>query len=212
MSEADTKLHPGLNLGPSHGEAHEEAEVVLFGFWVFLMSDLITFGLVFATFATMLSPMSIAGGPGPAEVIDLTSIAMQTTLLLLSTMTFGFASIAMKYEDGRGRIALWLAVTALLGAGFVALEVKDFIHMASIGAVPSRSGYLSALWSLVGLHGLHVTVGIVFVGVMIAQIFALGLTNQVKSRLLRLALYWHFLDIVWVGIMSGVFLAGALSA
>ncbi len=210
MSDADTKLHPGLNLGPTHGDAHEEAEVVVFGFWVFLMSDLITFGLFFATYATMLSPMSIAGGPGPKEVVDLLSIAGQTTLLLASTLTFGLATIAMKYDDGRGRIVFWMAVTALLGTGFVALEVSDFMHMASIGAVPQRSGFLSAMWALVGLHGLHVSVGIVFVGVMILQIAVIGLDARVKSRVLRLALYWHFLDIVWVAIMSGVFLAGAL--
>ncbi|WP_226573382.1 cytochrome c oxidase subunit 3 [Acuticoccus sediminis] len=208
MTDAATNLHPGLNLGPSHGEAHEEAEVVTFGFWVFLMSDLVTFGLFFATFATMWG--STAGGPGPEEIVNLGSIAAQTTLLLASTLTFGFASIAMKYHDAPGRIAMWLGVTALLGAGFVALEVKDFIHMAEIGAVPQRSGYLSAFWSLVGLHGLHVSMGIVFVGVMVLQIYLLGMTSRVKSRLLRLALYWHFLDIVWVGIMSGVFLAGAL--
>ena len=208
MSAAPDKLHPGLNLGPRHGEAHEDAEVEVFGFWVFLMSDLVTFGLFFATFATMWG--ATAGGPGPRDVVDLLSISGQTALLLLSTLTFGLASLAMKYGDSHARILQWLGVTALLGAGFVALEVSDFMHMASIGAVPSRSGYLSAFWALVGLHGLHVSVGIVLVGVMMLQVRMLGLTGRVKSRMLRLALYWHFLDIVWVGIMSGVFLAGAL--
>lgn len=207
MSE-QRPLHPGLNLGPSHGEAHHEAEIAVFGFWVFLMSDLITFGLFFATFGVMRE--ASAGGPVAADFVDLTSIALQTTLLLTSTLTFGLASLALKYRDGVGVVLRWLGVTALLGAGFVFLEVRDFIAMAEMGAVPQRSGYLSALWALVALHGLHVSVGILWIGLMAGQILSVGLTDEVKSRLIRLGLYWHFLDIIWVAIMSGVFLAGVV--
>ena len=201
-------LHPGLNLGHTHGEAHKATEVVAFGFWVFLMSDLITFGLFFATFGTMAN--GAAGGPVARDFVDLASIAGQTALLLTSTLTFGFASLALKYHASRRALLGWLGLTALLGAGFVALEVRDFIGMAAAGAVPQRSGYLSAFWSLVGLHGLHVSAGIIWIGVMAAQITTLGLTDVVKSRIVRLGLYWHFLDIVWVAIMSFVFLAGVV--
>ena len=199
-------LHPGINLGPAHGEAHNQAEIALFGFWVFVMSDLITFGIVFATYATMRH--ALAGGPGPRELVNLASVAAQTALLLTSSMTFGLASLAMKYRPGRSQLAAWLVITALLGLGFLGFELHDFAGMAAQGAIPQRSGWLSAFYSLVGLHGLHVTMGIVWIAVMLWQLHAFGLTNRVKTRLLRLGLYWHFLDIIWIGIFSIVFLGG----
>lgn len=199
-------LHPGLNLGSDHGEHHTQAETTLFGFWVFVMSDLITFGMVFATYATMRHAQ--AGGPGPAQLFDLTSVAIQTALLLTSSLTFGLASLALKHQAGRARISLWLAATALLGLGFIGFELHDFITMAAQGAVPQRSGWLSAFTALVGLHGAHVSVGILWIAVMLWQVHQLGLTGEVKSRLLRLGLYWHFLDIIWIGIFSFVFLGG----
>jgi len=206
MNDVHRPLHPGLNLGPAHGEAHEDAEVIVFGFWVFLMTDLILFGLVFAIYGTMTG--ATAGGPGPQDFVDLNSVAAQTALLLASSFTFGLAALALKYGDGVRRILLWLGVTALLGAGFLALELRDFAHMAQMGAVPSRSGYLSAFYALVGLHGLHVSIGLVWIGVLALQLAVIGPTRKVKTRLVRLGLYWHFLDIIWIGIMSGVFLGG----
>lgn len=110
--------HPGINLGAHHGEAHDQAETLVFGFWVFLMSDLIIFGLMFATYVTMVNPVGIAGGPGPKDVFDLTSVFAQTMILLTSSLTFGVASLAMRHEQGRGRIVLWLCVTLALGMGF----------------------------------------------------------------------------------------------
>lgn len=202
----DAPLHPGLNLGPNHGEAHHGSEVTVFGFWVFLMSDLVTFGLFFATYATMIG--ATAGGPGPAEVYDLTSVAGQTALLLLSSLAYGWASLALKYHEGAGRQIFWLAVTFVLGAGFLFLELRDFASMIDAGATPMRSGWLSALYALVGLHGLHITAGLIWILTMMVQISTLGLTPAVKSRLIRLGLYWHFLDIIWIGIFSVVFLGG----
>ncbi len=199
-------LHPGLNLGPAHGTDHDDAEVVMFGFWVFVMSDLITFGMVFAIYATM--GQALAGGPGPRDLFDLHSVMVQTALLLTSSLTFGLASLAMKHEQDRRRVAIGLVVTALLGLGFLVLELRDFITMAAQGAIPQRSGWLSAFYALVGLHGLHITAGLLWIIVMLFQIRAWGLTGQVKTRLLRLGLYWHFLDIIWIGIFSFVFLEG----
>ena len=199
-------VHPGLNLGPVHGAAHDQAEITVFGFWVFIMSDVITFGMVFATYATMRD--AVAGGPGPADLFDLTSVALQTTLLLTSSLTFGFASLAMKHRPDHSRLVVWLILTALLGVGFLGLELHDFVDMAAQGATPQRSGWLSSFYALVGLHGLHVMAGLIWVAVMLWQLQAVGLTNAVKTRILRLGLYWHFLDIIWIGIFSTVFLGG----
>ena len=200
--------HPGLNLGPHHGEAHDKAETVVFGFWVFLMSDLIIFGLMFATYVTMSNPMGMAGGPGPKDLFDIGSIFAQTMILLTSSLTFGIASLALRHELGQRRIAVWLTVTLALGLAFLALEARDFVTMLDAGAGPSRSGFLSAFWGLVPLHGLHVTAGCLWVVIMLIQMRAFGLVPTVKTRLLRLALFWHFLDLVWIGIFTIVYLAG----
>lgn len=200
--------HPGINLGAHHGEAHDQAETLLFGFWVFLMSDLIIFGLMFAAYVTMVNPVGIAGGPGPKDVFDLTSVFTQTMILLTSSLTFGVASLAMRHEQGRSRISLWLVVTFALGLGFLILETRDFASMLSMDAGPSRSGFLSAFWGLVSLHGLHVSAGCIWIVVMLIQMRIFGMIPIVKTRLLRLGLFWHFLDLIWVGIFTIVYLAG----
>ena len=201
-------LHPGLNLGESHGAAHPASENRVFGFWVFLMSDLITFGILFATYAASGTPTGLAGGPGPAQLFDLTSVALQTAFLLASSLTCGMASLSMKAHAGAGRIALWLLVTALLGGGFLMLELSDFASMLAQGAGPARSGWLSSFFALVGLHGLHITAGLLWIGVLLGLLAVQGLSDRVKTRLLLFALYWHFLDLVWIGIFSIVFLRG----
>ena len=210
---SDTR-HPGLNLGTRHPAAHEEAEELVFGFWVFLMSDLVLFACLFATYATMLD--STAGAPGGHTVYDIRIAAMETAALLLSSFTFGMASIALKHgeHDPKARtssqrwLLVWLCVTLALGAIFLGLEVVDFRSMVDKGGIPSRSGFLSATWILIATHGLHVTTGSIWILVTIAQVLVLGLTDQVKTRVLRLGLFWHFLDIVWIGIFSVVYLRG----
>jgi cytochrome o ubiquinol oxidase subunit 3 len=201
-------LHPGLNLGPAHGAAHHRAEPVVFGFWVFLMSDLITFGVLFATYAATSNPMGMAGGPGPDTLFNLGSVASQTLLLLASSFTCGMAGIALKHHQGARRIALWLSATAALGAAFLALELRDFASMIQAGGTPMRSGWLSSVYALVGLHGLHIAVGLVWIGVMLALIRLRGLNDRNKTRMLLFTLYWHFLDLLWIGIFSVVFLRG----
>lgn len=202
--------HPGINLGSYHGEAHVKAETLVFGFWVFLMSDLIIFGLMFATYVTMLP--NTAGGPGPKELFNLGSAFSQTMVLLASSVTFGMASLSLKYHEHKLKWLLgWLLLTLLLGVVFLLLELRDFADMFAKGGYPSRSGYLSAFFGLVPLHGLHVTAGIVWGLVLSVQILRFGLPTKVKTRLLRLGLFWHFLDIVWVGIFSVVYLGGLVS-
>ena len=200
--------HPGINLGDDHGEAHNAAETLVFGFWVFLMSDLIVFGLMFATYVTMLTPNSFAGGPEPKDVFNLGSAFAQTIFLLLSSLAMGFAGLALRYKHSVVRMNIWLLISLFLGLGFLALELNDFRDMVEMGAVPSRSGFLSAFFGLVPLHGIHVTAGCIWIVIMLIQLRVFGPNTIVKVRLLRLALFWHFLDIVWIGIFSIVFLGG----
>jgi cytochrome o ubiquinol oxidase subunit 3 len=176
-----------------------------FGFWLYLMSDAIIFALLFATYAVMLG--NTAGGPTGKELFSLERAASETALLLLSSATFGVAAVALARAD-KSRALLWLVVTVVLGAGFLFLEFSEFQGMIAQGAGPDRSGFLSAFFTLVGSHGLHVSIGILWILVMIGQVLVKGLTRPVVSRLARLGLFWHFLDIVWVAIFSVVYLPG----
>ena len=203
---SETNLYLGLNLGDGHGEAHDQAETTVFGFWVFLMSDLIIFGILFASYASYLDPVGMAGGPGPSGLFDLTSVAIQTAFLLVGGIAYAGVSLAMKYDQGRAKIIAWLLVCAALGAGFLFFEVKDFIAQAGEGGVPQASGWLSSYWALVGLHGIHVASGILWILAMIGQVVTRGLDDVVKVRLSMLGVFWHFLDLIWVGIFSLVFL------
>lgn len=198
--------YPGLNLGAEHPEAHTQAEAMLFGFWVFLMSDAILFGMVFATYATLVS--GTAAGPGPRQLYDLGPVFIETLLLLASSFTFGMASIAMKYKHPTSSLVGWLLLTLVLGLAFLGFELNDFSTMFAAGGVPTRSGYLSGFFDLVPLHGLHVLAACVWLLCMLGQIAVHGLDTKTKLGLLRLALFWHFLDIVWIFIFSVVYLAG----
>jgi cytochrome o ubiquinol oxidase subunit 3 len=198
--------HPGLNLGAGHREADDAAETMMFGFWVFLMSDAILFGMVFATYVT--SVYATAGGPGPRELYDIKSAFTGTLLLLASSFTFGMASLALKYKPGKARLIGWMALTLVLGVAFLGLEWHDFSSMFAKGGVPSRSSFLSAFFGLVPLHGLHVIAGCLWMLALFGQIARYGLDTKTKLGIMRLALFWHFLDIVWIAIFSVVYLAG----
>ena len=200
-------LHPGLNLGATDRGAHEVAEDDVFGFWVFLMSDAVIFALLFATYGVML--VGTAGGPTPASEYRIGPAFAETLILLTSSLTFGLASLATKHERMR-ELTTWLGVTAALGVAFLLLEAHDFATMIGHGAVPSRSGYLSAFWALVPLHGLHVLAGLAWIAVIAVQLRVFGLDKRVKVNLLRLGLFWHFLDIVWIAIVSVVYLQGLI--
>ncbi len=205
MNEKAMK-HPGLNLGRTHGEADKAAETMMFGFWVFLMSDAILFGMVFATYVTSLH--NTAGGPGPGDLYDIKSTFIETLLLLASSFTFGMASLALKYKHGEARLIGWMVLTLLLGVAFLGFELHDFAGMFAKGGVPSRSGFLSAFFDLVPLHGLHVAAGCIWLICLAGQIARYGTDTQTKLGIMRLALFWHFLDIVWIAIFSVVYLAG----
>lgn len=206
MSAAPPLEHPGINLGPAHPDTEGKSGELLFGFWVFLMSDAIIFGLLFATYAVMLHAR--AGGPGPQKLYDIKSAFIETLALLSSSFTYGMASLALKYGKRAGPLIAWLVATMCLGGLFLRLEVQDFLSMLHKGAGPGRSGYLSAFFALVPLHGIHVTAGIIWMLALIVQIRRFGIDRDVKLGLLRLGLFWHFLDIIWVVIFSFIYLGG----
>lgn len=179
----------------------------LLGFWIYLMSDALLFASIFATFGVLSS--SFAGGPTPHELFDLGLVAVNTGILLVSALTCGLAMISMT----RGSLAgtrLWLAVTGLLGAAFVTIELHEFMAMAAEGATPQRSAYLSGFFTLVGTHGLHVTFGVLWVAVMLVQLGQRGLHPENRRRLLCLSMFWHFLDVIWIGVFSFVYLMGVV--
>ncbi len=198
--------YPGLNLGAAHPDADKRSEELIFGFWVFMMSDAVIFGLLFGVYATMIHAQ--AGGPGPHDLYDIKSAFIETMLLLTSSFTYGFASLSLKHSRSRLPLVLWLGVTMILGLAFLGFEFHDFLSMFAKGGGPTRSGFTSAFFSLVPLHGLHVTAGIIWMIAVIAQLAIYGIDRDVKSGLLRLGLFWHFLDIVWVAIFTVVYLGG----
>lgn len=203
MSESIVSTTAGAEASPAEKQAEEKA----LGFWLYLMSDAIIFSLLFATYVVL--SFGTAGGPTGKELFSLPHTFGETMLLLFSSATFGMATVAM-FDGARGRVLLWLAITVLLGLGFVAMEIQEFAGMIAKGAGPDRSGFLSAFFTLVGTHGVHVSVGLISIVVMMGQLATKGLTPAVSSRLFRLGLFWHFLDIVWIGIFSVVYLPGVL--
>jgi cytochrome o ubiquinol oxidase subunit 3 len=199
--------------GHSHGAGLTEDEqhgpskriVVAYGFWIFLISDIIVFAAFFATYAVLTD--STAGGPAGRDIFDLTTVAIETGCLLTSTLFCGLAGIGASTR----RSALFyvsMAVTFALGATFVALELHEFASLVERGDGPSRSGFLSAFFALVGCHGLHVTAGLLWLLTMMAQVRAKGYRPDILRRMLCFSLFWHTLDIVWVGLFSLVYLVG----
>jgi cytochrome o ubiquinol oxidase subunit 3 len=181
------------------------SENKLFGFWIYLMSDLIIFSVLFATFATFSH--SFAGGPGPKQIFNLPYLFIETLFLLVSSWTYGLSMISLQ-TGKRNAVLVSLALTFLLGLGFVIMEVTEFHQLILDGNGPDRSSFLSAFFTLVGTHGLHVSVGLLWMFVMMLQVATKGLTSGVRSRLMRLSLFWHFLDVIWVGVFTFVYLLG----
>ena len=202
---ADTST---INLIPA--EKFEHPDTVAnhaFGFWIYLMSDLVLFSTLFATFAVV--GHNYAGGPKAKDLFHLPYLFGETMFLLFSSTTYGGAVLAM-HNGNKGQVLKWLAITFLLGLGFVSMEIHEFHGLILDGNGPQRSGFLSAFFTLVGTHGAHVTVGLIWMAVMIGQVVVKGLAVPVRSRLMRLSMFWHFLDIVWIGVFTIVYLMGVL--
>lgn len=188
------------------GEHHPKNGSLL-GFWVYLMSDCLIFACLFATYGVL--GRNYAAGPSGADLFDLPLVALNTALLLLSSITYGFAMLEMRNKRV-AMVQLWLAITGLFGLGFLSLEMYEFVHLIERGAGPQRSAFLSSFFTLVGTHGLHVTFGIVWLVTLMIQVSKHGLIAANRRRLMCLSLFWHFLDLIWVGVFTFVYLMGVL--
>ncbi|MGQ3050450.1 MAG: cytochrome o ubiquinol oxidase subunit III [Roseateles sp.] len=190
-----------------HGGAHHPPNSTMLGFWLYLMSDCLIFAVLFAVYAVL--GRSYAAGPSGADLFDLQLVAINTALLLFSSITYGFAMIAMQARK-KSQVLAWLAVTGVLGLGFLAIELYEFHHLIAQGAGPQRSAFLSSFFTLVGTHGLHVTFGCIWLVTLMVQVNKLGLTAANRRRLMCLSMFWHFLDVVWIGVFTFVYLMGVL--
>jgi cytochrome o ubiquinol oxidase subunit 3 len=188
-------------------ETHVENGTLL-GFWLYLMSDCLVFAVLFAVYAVL--GRSYAAGPSGADLFDLKLVAVNTSMLLLSSITYGFAMLEMQRNRVKGTL-VWLAITGLFGVAFIGLELYEFAHLIHEGAVPQRSAFLSAFFTLVGTHGLHVTFGIIWLVVLMVQVGRGGLIAENRRRLMCLSMFWHFLDVVWIGVFTFVYLMGSLA-
>ena len=189
-------------------EEHHPETGALLGFWIYLMSDCLIFAALFATYAIL--GRNFAGGPTGAELFDLPMVASNTAILLVSSVTFGMAMIACQ-EDRLNDALAWLAATGLLGCAFLGFELDEFTHLVSEGAGPQRSAFLSSFFTLVGTHGLHVAAGLIWLATLIVHLVGRGFSATNRRQLMCLSLFWHFLDVVWIGVFSFVYLLGALS-
>ena len=189
---------------------HDDTDITVFGFWTYLMSDLILFGTLFIAFAVLSSHIP-PGTPTPKELFGdtLGFVLTETFALLISSVTFGFAVLA-SYKKNVNQVILWLIVTFIFGASFIGMELYEFHHLVHAGHGPSHSAFLSAFFTLVGTHGIHVTSGLVWMIILMVQIKKYGLTTATTRRLACLSLFWHFLDIVWICVFSVVYLMGVL--
>lgn len=189
-----------------HHEA-EAADRYMFGFWLYVISDCLLFCTLFATYAVM--SQNFANGITPYELFDLNLVAVETALLLLSSFTFGMAMLGANVEN-MAKTKFWLIITAMLGLGFLSLEIYEFVHFSHEGATPQTSGYWTAFYSLVATHGLHVTAGLIWMFILFIHFNRDGFSHENKIRLSCLSLFWHFLDIIWICVFSFVYLRGAM--
>ncbi|HEX3664287.1 MAG TPA: cytochrome o ubiquinol oxidase subunit III [Rhizomicrobium sp.] len=199
--------HAGESQARGHGAGGPASKrvVVGYGFWLFLLSDIVIFSCLFASYAVLAN--ATADGPSAKQIFDLNRVAIETACLLASSFTCGMASIAVAKRSRIGS-QFWLVVTGLLGLAFLLLEASEFAALYAKGDGPTRSAFLTGFFTLVGCHGLHVSVGLLWLGTMMAQLFAKGFRADIRRRFLCFTMFWHFLDIIWVAIFSLVYLVG----
>ena len=186
---------------------HPDGASTMLGFWMYLMSDCLIFAVLFAAYAVLGN--SYAGGPSPKEIFELPLVAVNTAMLLFSSITYGFAMLSM--EEGRQRVMqMWLVFTGLFGLAFLSIEMYEFATLIHEGAGPTRSAFLSSFFTLVGTHGLHVTMGLIWLVTLMVQVAKKGLIPANQRRLMCLSMFWHFLDVIWIGVFTFVYLMGML--
>jgi cytochrome o ubiquinol oxidase subunit 3 len=200
-------IQPEALISASEAGPAPKRIVVAYGFWIFLLSDIVMFSALFAAYAVLMR--ATAGGPAGGELFNQVSAAIETACLLFSSYACGLMSLAVGARR-RADVYLWAAVTFVLGACFLGLELHEFAGMIARGATPQRSAFLSAFFTLVGCHGVHVTLGLMWLLTMMAQVFAKGYRPDIMRRLLCFALFWHTLDIIWVAIFTVVYLLGVV--
>jgi cytochrome o ubiquinol oxidase subunit III len=186
---------------------HPAGYSTMLGFWIYIMSDCLLFSVLFAAYGVLGG--NYAAGPAPKDLFNLNLVALNTTMLLLSSLTYGIAMLSMQANSAR-RTQMWLAVTAFFGLCFIGIELHEFTDMIREGATPQRSAFLSSFFTLVGTHGLHVTTGLVWMAVLMIQVGQRGLIEANRRRLYCLSMFWHFLDVVWIGVFTFVYLMGML--
>lgn len=211
MASSTMTAEPGAGETPVFYlvDEHEHAAggSTMLGFWIYLMSDCLIFAILFATYAVL--GRNYAAGPSPKDLFELPLVALNTSMLLLSSITYGFAILSAN-EGDRRITQIWLALTGLFGLGFIGVELHEFHALIDQGATPQRSGFLSAFFTLVGTHGLHVTFGLIWLVTLMVQVGRYGLIAANKRRLMCLSLFWHFLDVIWIGVFTFVYLLGML--
>jgi len=210
MSEINATHAGAVSADPSsrfYVREHHPENGTLLGFWIYLMSDCLIFACLFATYAVL--GRNYAGGPSGAEIFELPTVALNTAFLLFSSITYGFAMLAAQKKNVKGT-QMWLLVTGIFGACFLFLELQEFAHLIHEGNGPWRSGFLTAFFSLVGTHGLHVTFGIVWLVTLMFQVGKHGINAANYRRLACLSMFWHFLDVIWIGVFTYVYLMGVL--
>ncbi len=186
---------------------HDTSKTTLFGFWIYLMTDCLLFASVFATYAVLF--MNTAGGPSGADIFELELVAWETAALLVSSITYGFAMLAA-YKGNKGSTLKWLGVTFLMGVAFISMEIYEFNHLLAHDMGPDRSAFLSAFFALVGMHGLHVTAGLIWMIILMLEVKNRGLEKRTQTRLACLSMFWHFLDVVWICVFTVVYLMGSV--
>ena len=206
MSTAAPAMPLDDERGPTAAPGPASRRIIVgYGFWIFLLSDIIMFSAFFATYAVLNGATN--GGPGPAQLFDTTNVAIETACLLASSFACGMASLAVA-ERNQKWTQISLLVTGLLGGAFLLLELKEFANLVARGAGPTHSAFLSSFYTLVGCHGAHITAGLLWLGTMMAQFYAKGFRENIQHRYLCFSLFWHALDIIWVAIFSLVYLNG----
>jgi len=202
-AHADPHHLGGLGAAAEHAGPASKRIVTGYGFWIFLLSDIVMFSCFFASYAVLSG--QTAGGPKASELFDLRSVAAETGCLLLSSFTCGLATIAADVRE-KTLYQLAMALTCALGLAFLSLEAREFASLVARGAGPTRSAFLTAFFSLVGCHGLHVSAGALWLLTMMAQVTAKGFRADIQRRIMCFALFWHALDIIWVALFSVVYL------
>lgn len=188
--------------------AHEDDSKPLFGFWTYIMTDCVLFASLFATFAVLRN--NTAGGPSGAELFSMPFVLSETLILLTSSFTCGLG-LLYAYRRNKNKVLIWFGVTFLLGLAFLAMEMSEFAHLYNEGDSWQRSGFLSAFFTLVGTHGLHITAGLIWMAVLMYKVLRETKAQNMLKKLTMLALFWHFLDVVWIFIFSIVYLFGEIS-